>query len=68
MLCILSGEQSLQAVVAFTALKLEMGWQTNRIGSKSLNNLLGNTNKNVLEKTVEEARSIYFQTGDGICS
>jgi transposase-like protein len=48
------GEQSLQAVVAFTALKLEMGWQTNRIGSKSLNNLLGNTNKNVLEKTVEE--------------
>lgn len=49
------GEQSLQAVVAFTALRLEMGWQTHRVDSKSLDALYGDgRRKNILEKTVEE--------------
>jgi putative transposase len=33
------GEQTLMVVVAFTALKLELGWQLNRVDSKSLENL-----------------------------
>jgi transposase-like protein len=48
------GEQSLQAVVAFTALRLEMGWQKNRVDSKALDNLIGHRNKNVIEKAVEK--------------
>jgi putative transposase len=48
------GEQSLQAVVAFTALRLEMGWRAHAIDSKALNNLLHQGNRNTIEKTVEE--------------
>jgi hypothetical protein len=49
------GEQSLQAVVAFTALKLELGWQIHKVDSKSLNVLYGEgRRKNILERTVEE--------------
>lgn len=49
------GEQTLQAVVAFTALRLEMGWQTHPVDSKSLDAFYGSgRRKNVLEKAVEE--------------
>jgi putative transposase len=49
------GEQSLQAVVAFTALKLELGWQIHKVDSKSLDVLYGEgRRKNILERTVEE--------------
>jgi hypothetical protein len=48
------GEQSLQAVVAFTALKLELGWQIHKVDSKSLDVLYGEGRKNILERTVEE--------------
>jgi transposase-like protein len=49
------GEQSLQAVVAFTALRLEMGWQLNRVDSKALDNLMvGSVKQNVIEKAVEK--------------
>jgi hypothetical protein len=43
--------------VAFTALRLEMGWQLNRFDSKALDNLMvGSVKQNVIEKAVEKNR------------
>jgi len=47
------GEKSLECVIAFTILKLEMGWQRNKVNSKHFDNL-ANVKQNVIESTVEK--------------
>ena len=48
------GESSLAVIVAFVALRLEMGWQRNQVDSKGFENLPRLKGKNVAEKVVEE--------------
>lgn len=48
------GESSLQAVVAFTALRLEMGWHGHRVDSKAGENLMVGRKTNVIEQAAEE--------------
>ncbi len=53
------GEGTLRLVVAFTALRLEMGWQMHPIDSKALKNLskpMGEKshNENAIEKTLDQ--------------
>jgi len=51
------GESTLEAVVAFAALRLELGWRSKPINSLSLGNLknLKNTKEvNVIENVIEE--------------
>jgi transposase-like protein len=45
------GEQTLKCVVAFTALRLEMGWQRDAVNSTKFSNLVG-VKKNEVESTV----------------
>ena len=48
------GESSLSVIVAFVALRLEMGWQRNQVDSKVFENLPRVKGKNVIEKIVDE--------------
>ena len=47
------GEKSLESVIDFTNLKLEMGWKRNKVDSKHFDNL-ANLKQNVIESTVEK--------------
>lgn len=48
------GESTLEAVLAFTALKIEFGWGRHRIDSKLYTRHLEKEEKNVIENVVEE--------------
>lgn len=48
------GESTLAAVVAFVALRMELGWQRHQIDSKALGNLPRLKGKNIVENVVEE--------------
>jgi hypothetical protein len=45
------GERTLRCVVAFTALKLEMGWRKDAINASKFQNLTG-VKRNEIESTV----------------
>jgi len=47
------GEWSMESVLAFTILKLEMGWRSNKVNAKQFDNLK-NVQNNVIEKTVQQ--------------
>lgn len=51
------GESTLTCLLAFTALRLEMGWQNHPVNSKATLNLK-HVNTNVIEKTVAELKLI----------
>jgi hypothetical protein len=48
------GEQTLEAVLAFIALKLEMNWQKSRIDSGLYNRRKKADDINVIEETIAE--------------
>ncbi len=48
------GEQTLESVLAFTALKIEMGWGLHRINSKLYTRHLAKEGKNTIEAAVAE--------------
>lgn len=47
------GERTLQVLVAFTAIRLEYGWQTTPLNSARLSKLKGITHNNRIESTME---------------
>ena len=53
-----TGEASLTCLLAFTALRLEMGWRNSPINSRAALNL-NFLKPNVIEKTVEELNLIH---------
>jgi putative transposase len=48
------GEATLESVLTFTALKIELGWGNNRIDSKAYSNLNRRHEKNVIENAIEQ--------------
>ena len=48
------GEQTLESVLAFTALKIEFGWGLHRIDSKIFTRFLEKEEKNVIENVIDE--------------
>lgn len=49
------GKQSLQAVVALTALRLEMGWQLNQVDSKAFDSLMvGSVKQNGIKRLLKK--------------
>lgn len=47
------GERTLETILAFTALKLEMGWKRNKVNSKNLENLPSIKENNKVEETID---------------